>query len=299
MLKILSDKGKYMPLVNLVEALSESIKKRYAVGGFVALDHSFCEAIIQAAEEKRVPVILMVPDGGFKLLDEKKFFPYLLGRIERSSAPIVLHLDHGESFEMVVKAIHYGFSSVMIDGSSLPLEANILLTKKVVEVSQATGVNVEAELGHVGGGEGNLDGGSSVDQDAFTKPEDAALFVEKTGIDALAVSFGTVHGLFKEAPKLDLERLNQIRESVDIPLVMHGGSGLSSKDYVNAIRTGINKINYFTDLSQIAVKEIQKVIKDKGGKVHYPELIVAAKQRVLELVKQQIEVFGTQPLTVP
>jgi fructose-bisphosphate aldolase class II len=126
----------------MTEALKESIENKYAVGGFVALDHSFCEAIILAAEEKGVPVILMVPDGGFKLLDLNHFFSYLVPRIERSTAPIVLHLDHGESFEMAVRAIHYGFSSVMIDGSSLPLEENIALTQKVKEVAHAAGISV-------------------------------------------------------------------------------------------------------------------------------------------------------------
>jgi fructose-bisphosphate aldolase class II len=279
------------------EALKESVEKCYAVGAFDTLDHSFSEAIIQAAEDKGVPVILMVPDGGFKFIDLDNFFPYLVSRIHRSTAPIALHLDHGESFDVVVQAIHYGFTSVMIDGSALPLDENVALTKKVVEVAHAAGITVEAELGHVAGGEGNLDDGSVVDESMYTKPEDAAVFIEKTGVDALAVAFGTVHGVFQDSPKLDLERLRAIRSRVDIPLVMHGGSGLAVEDFKGAVQSGVNKINFFTDLSQGAVKAIKQLIDEKQGKLHYPELIVGATQKAVEIIKNQIDIFGTQPLS--
>jgi fructose-bisphosphate aldolase, class II len=286
-----------MPLVTMKELLKESVEKNYAVGAFVTLEHSFSEAIIQAAEEKGVPVILMVPDIGPGFWDLHDLFLYLVPRLHRSKVPIALHLDHGASFEVVIQAIHYGFSSVMIDGSALPLEENIALTKKVVEVAHTSDITVEAELGHVAGGEGSLDGGSLVDESVYTKPEDAQRFISETGVDALAVAFGTVHGLFKEKPRLDLKRLKTIRDCVEIPLVMHGGSGLTEQDYRDVVQSGVNKINYFTDLSQAAVKTVKDLIEEKEGKLHYPDLVFAGTRKAVEVIKAQIELFGTLPLS--
>jgi fructose-bisphosphate aldolase class II len=275
------------------EALKESVENHYAVGAFVTCDHSFSEAIVRAGEEKGVPIIMMVPEVGFRHMDLDNFFPYAVERIRRSSIPIALHLDHGQSYETVMKAIHFGCTSVMIDGSALRYEDNVALTKKVVEAAHAAGVSVEAELGHVAGGEGNLRDGSVVDASMFTKPEDAARFVKETDIDALAVAFGTVHGVYRDTPKLDLRRLQDIRRSVNIPLVMHGGSGLTAEDFRNAIKCGINKVNFFTELSLAAVSVIAEAIQKKEGYLHYPDLISLATNKAVEVIKEQIDIFGT------
>jgi len=282
-----------MPLITMKEALKESVEKNYAVGAFVTCDHSFSEAIARAGEEKGVPIIMMVAEVGFQFMDLENFFPYVIERIRRSSIPIALHLDHARSYETVMKAIHFGCTSVMIDGSALRYEDNVALTKKVVEAAHAAGVSVEAELGHVAGGAGNLRDGSVVDTSMFTNPEDAARFVEETGIDALAVAFGTVHGVYRDTPKLDLRRLEDIRRSVSIPLVMHGGSGLAAEDFRNAIRCGINKVNFFTELSLAVVSAIAKAIQEKEGYLHYPDIVSLATSKAVEVIKEHIDIFGT------
>ena len=160
-----------MPLISLKELLKEAVENRYAVGGFDAGEHGFAEAIIQAAEETKAPVILMVPEVFLKLVAVDSFFPYLINRIRSSSAHVDLHLDHGTCYESCLQAIHYGFTSVMIDGSLLPYEENVALTKKVVEAAHAAGVSVEAELGHVGGSEETIMEGSVADERFFTEPE--------------------------------------------------------------------------------------------------------------------------------
>jgi fructose-bisphosphate aldolase class II len=286
-----------MPLVTLEEALKGSVEKGYAIGAFDTADHGFAEAIIGAAEEKNVPVILMLAEGLFGFMKLDLFMPYILDRINRSPVPVVLHLDHGLSYKTCVKAIHYGFSSVMIDGSKLPYAENVALVKKVVEVAHACGVSVEAELGHVAGGEGDLKHGSEVKKDLFTKPAEAKRFVEETNVDALAVAIGTVHGIYKGTPQLELELLRELRETLDIPLVMHGGSGLTKEDFQNAIKCGINKVNFFTEISLASVEAIKEVLTEKEGYVHYPELMAAAFQRAKEVVKEQIEILGTPSLT--
>lgn len=287
-----------MPLVTLKQVLRESVKKRYAVAAFDTVDHMLSEAMIQAAEEKGVPFIVMVAgfDLDLDIMDAKNFMPYLTNRIERSSVPIALHLDHADSYESCMKAINYGFSGVMIDASSKPYEENVALTKKVVEAAHAAGVSVEAELGHVAGGEGNLEGGAVADRSAFTDPDEAVRYVEETGVDALAIAFGTVHGVYKGKSKLDHGLLKKIRSSIDIPIVMHGGSGLNINSYKAAIKNGINKINFFTGMSLAAVATLRKVIEEKDGYIHYPQVIYAAKAEVVKIVKKQIEIFGTQPL---
>lgn len=285
-----------MALVTLEEILKESVAKKYAVGAFDAAEHGFVEAILEGAEEKGVPVILMIAEGFFGIMDMDKFMPYVLDRINRSPVPVALHLDHGSSYEVCVKAIHYGCSGVMIDGSSLPYDENVALVKCVVEVAHACGVSVEAELGHVGGGEGNLRGGSEVDTSLFTRPEEAIRFVKDTNIDALAVAIGTVHGVFKGTPEIDLELLKELRSSLDIPLVLHGGTGLTPQDYRNVVEHGINKINFFTGISQAAVDAVKEEIEAKQGYLHYHDIVVAGLGRTKQVVKEQIDVFGTLPL---
>ena len=239
-----------MSLVGLREVLRDSIKGKYAVGAFDATDHLFAESILLAAEETRTPVILMVGDFPAPV-DYDNFYPYLVDRISRTQVPVCLHFDHGASFEACALAVKRGCTSIMIDGSALPFEENVALTKKVVEMAHACNVEVEGEIGSVGRNE-SLEGENAVS--LYTEPEDAVEFARLTGVDALAVSIGTVHGVYKKAPKMDFERLAKIRSMIEIPLVMHGGSGLSVEDFHAAVSNGMNKINAFTNLS-IAVAD--------------------------------------------
>ena len=283
-------------LVTLKEILKDSVEKGYAVGAFDTTEHPFAEYIIEAAENQNKPVIMMVPGFAFGSRYDEEFYTYLVQRIKEAKVPICLHLDHGASFEEVMKAIHFGFSGVMIDGSALPNEENIALTKKVVEAAHACGVSVEAEIGHVAGAEATFNGGVA-DESCYTKVEDAVQFVKETNVDALAVAIGTVHGVYKGTPKLDLQRLDEIRAAVDIPLVMHGGSGLQQSDYENVVAHGINKINYFTEMALAAVKAMGDAIQAKNGKMHFPEALGAAEKAVVEIIERQIKVFKTEELS--
>lgn len=284
-----------MPKVTLKNLLEGAVKGNYAVGSFNAMDYISADAILNAAEATRTPIILMTPDFVLTSPHANDFYDYLNFRIGRTQVPVALHLDHGSSYEMAAKAIHYGFSSVMFDGSSLPVEENIAITRECAKMAHAAGVSIEAEIGHVGGGGGSLEA-AEVSAEAYTEPEDARRFVEETDVDALAVAIGTVHGVFKGTPHLDIARLKGIRSQVSIPLVLHGGSGLSDEDFREAIRCGINKVNFFTDVSLASTEAVKQALEAGGGKRHFFELAYAAEAAAEETIKKQIEVFGTRPI---
>lgn len=283
-----------MALVTLKELLDAANLGGYAVAAFDALDHASAEGIIMAAEELKQPVILMVPEAGLLFVDADMFMRFLVDRVQKATVPIALELDHGKSLDVIRQAIHCGFSSVMIDGSALPHAENIALTKQVVIEAHAAGVSVEAEIGHVGGGEGSFEG-SAVDESMYTNPADAQSFVEATGVDALAVAFGTVHGVFKGTPRLDIPRLQAIKARVGVPLVMHGGSGVSEADFVKAVAAGINKINLFTEISMAAVAKSVAHAQARENKVHFVELVYVAKMEVAGLAKKYIRLFHPTP----
>lgn len=285
-----------MSLVSLKRVLEPGVEKNYAVGAFNVTNHLLFESVLKAAESKNKPVIISIAEVHFKYLDLDNFIPYIKDRINLSQVPVVLHLDHGLSFETVMKAIHWGFSSVMIDASSLSLEENIRLTKKVVEAAHSADVSVEAELGHVAGGEGDIKNGTEVDKNTYTKVEDANYFVQETGIDALAVAVGTVHGLYKGKPDLDLKRLAKIRDELDLPLVLHGGSGLTDQDFTNAINNGINKINFYTGNSLLGVEAIKKHLEKENGITSLPDLTNAAFEEMKNNVEKYIGLFANNNL---
>ena len=282
-----------MAMVTLREVLHDAMLGNYAVGSFNAADHSMAEAILEVSEELDLPVILSVAEVHFRYLNLERFVPYLRQRIEVMKTPVVLHLDHGLSLETIQRGLDLGFSSVMIDASGLPYDQNVAVTSQVVELAKKYGASVEAELGQVGGGEGDLVAGTAADPNVYTDPEEAATFVQATGIDALAVAIGTVHGPYKGEPHLELNLLKKIRSKVDVPLVLHGGSGLSREHLRSAITHGINKINYFTEGSLAAVEEIRRMLAE-GLPIGYPDLIVTAKRCVREIVAEQIGIFGTR-----
>ncbi len=287
-----------MSLVTMKEILSESIEKKYAVGAFDTMDHVITEAILGAAESKNKPVILMIPDFIFKQSHFERFTSYLVNRCEESSVSVCLHLDHGSSFEAVMLGIRYGCTSVMLDGSSLPFKENIALTKKVCEVAHACGISTEGEIGHVAGHEGNMLEGNVADESAYTKVEQAVQFVEETGVDALAIAIGTVHGVYKGTPKLDFVRLADIRKAVDVPLVLHGGSGLPAEDFRKAIKCGINKINFFTGMSLGAANAVIKLVEERSKKLTIEDIVNSGMEAASQIVSEHIEIFGTQPLTL-
>lgn len=284
-----------MSLVTLKELLKDTIKEKEAVGGFVTFDYASTEAIIKAAEHTNGKAIIMIPWPMVAARDKREeYLSNTIIMLKNSPAQFALHLDHGGSFEDCMMAIHAGFTSVMYDGSSLPMEENIANTKKVVEAAHACGVSVEGEIGHVGGAEGGalIIGGLTADESMYTTVEEAVYFAKETGVDALAVAIGTVHGIVKGTPKLDLKRLSDIREALDIPLVMHGGSGLSDESFQNAVKNGINKINYFTEMSLTASGAVKEYLAQKGdAPVHMMELTGYAYGKLEELIEKQIKLF--------
>lgn len=280
-----------MALVTLKEILDRAKEEQYAVPAFDTLDHVSAEAVISAAESANSPVIMMVPEVALPMINVESFFEDLVKMANRAKIPVALELDHGKSYDVLVKAIRSGFTGVMFDGSELPFEENVAMTKKIVEVAHAAGVSVEAEIGHVAGGEGNMEEGSEVDESMYTKPEDAKRFAEETEVDALAIAFGTVHGVYKGTPKLDLERLTTIKNMVSVPLVMHGGSGVSDEEFQKAVKAGINKVNFFTEISMAAVASAVAYGQKKECKLHFIELLLVAKKTVAERVGHYIELL--------
>ena len=231
-------------LVNLNDILPRAQKEHYAVGLFNTTDTDMLEAVIAAAEEMRSPVIIgtaevLLPYGELKLIA-----PSIIAAAKRATVPVVVHYDHGLTFDRCIEALKLGFSSIMFDGSANDESENLKQTAEMVKIAHSMGVSVEGEIGHVGlaaTGDGN-------DSDMYTTPEEAVNFVNATGVDALAIAIGTAHGAYKTKPKLDIGRLSEIRAALDTPLVLHGGSGLSDDDFKNTIKNGITKVNIFTDL---------------------------------------------------
>lgn len=273
-------------LVNLNEVLSDAQKKGYAVGLFNTIDTDMLEAVIAVAEEMRSPVVIgtaevLLPFGELKLIA-----PSVIEAAKRASVPVVVHYDHGLTFERCMEALQLGFSSIMFDGSAGDEEENVRLTAQLVKIAHAMGASVEGEIGHVGEASTN----DGMEESMYTTPQEAVAFVEKTGVDALAVAFGTAHGAYKTKPKLDLERLAQIRKVVDTPLVLHGGSGLSDDDFKNSIKNGIAKINIFTDLCLAGEKGMKEALNE--GKA-YLEIRARKVEEIKRVVREKIRLFGS------
>ena len=231
-------------LVNLNAVLSDAQKNHYAVGLFNTTDTDMLEAVISAAEECRSPVIIgtaevLLPNGELKLIA-----PSILAAAKRASVPVVVHYDHGLTFDRCMEALQLGFSSVMFDGSAGAYEQNIADTREIVKIAHAFGATVEGEIGHVGEASAN----DNTATDLYTRVDEAEAYLKATGVDALAVSIGTAHGAYKSKPKLDFDRLTDLSAALPVPLVLHGGSGLSDDDFRRSIACGISKVNIFTDL---------------------------------------------------
>ena len=243
-------------LVNLNEVLLPAKKEHYGVGLFNAVNLEMANAIMDAAESLRAPVIMGTAEILLGAANLAEVAAMVKARAERSPIPVVLHYDHGLTFERCLEALKLGYTSVMYDCSTVPYEENVARVAEMVKIAHAMGATVEGELGHVGDNEG--EGKLTNPSDFFTDPEMAADYVRRTKVDALAVAVGNAHGDYKFPPKLDFERIIQIQEAVNVPLVLHGGSGLTDQDFREAIRSGIAKVNIFTDISKAQVKGMQE-----------------------------------------
>ena len=273
-------------LVNLNEVLKKAQKGKYAVGLFNTTDTDMLQAVIEAAEESNSPVILgtaevLLPYGELKLIA-----PSVIAAAKRAKVPVVVHYDHGLTFDRCIEALKLGFSSIMFDGSAKPYEQNIAETREMVKIAHAFGATVEGEIGHVGEAakEDNLL------TDMYTTPEEAKAYLDATGVDALAVAIGSAHGVYKKKPMLNTERLKEISGEVKVPLVLHGGSGLSDDDFKNTIRNGIAKVNIFTDLCLAG----ERAMKDgEEKKLGYLETRNLKVEYIKEAVKHKMALFGS------
>lgn len=240
-----------MPLVDMRDMLNHAYRNGYAVGGFDLVSLDFLDAIVQAAEHCRSPAILSLAESHFEYYDFELAMAATEKAARRASVPIAIHLDHGTTEETAVRAIALGCNGVMVDASNAAFPDNVALTRRVADTAHACGVTVEGELGYVAGVEGE-DAEKHPGEVVYTSVEEAKAFVQRTGVDCLAVSIGTVHGRLRGRPKLDTERLKRINEAVRIPLVIHGGTGLSDEQFRKLIQHGVAKINYYTALADTA-----------------------------------------------
>lgn len=272
-------------LVNLNDVLIPAQRDGYAVGLFNTTDTDMLQAVIEAAEALRAPVIIgtaevLLPYGELKLIA-----PSLRAAAERATVPVVLHYDHGLTAARCSEALALGFSSIMFDGSAAAGDENTAQTRRMAELAHAAGATIEGEIGHVG----NADTDDGDNTDNYTTPDEAAEFLAATGVDALAVAVGTAHGAYRKKPKLDLDRLSAIRARVDVPLVLHGGSGLSDDDFRSAIARGIAKVNIFTDLCLAGDAAMREGVAHGVGYLETRNLRVAA---IRAAVERKMKLFG-------
>lgn len=277
-----------MPLVTSEEMLLKAQKGGYAVGAFNAENMEMVKAIIQAAEELKAPVMIQTTPSTIKYGTLATYHAIVAAEAAKASVPVCLHLDHGSSFELAMQALDAGYTSVMIDGSKLDFEGNVAVSKKVADVAAAIGVPCEAELGKVGGKEDDL----VAEADTNTDPAQAKEFAERTGVTSLAVAIGTAHGFYVGTPVLDKERLSEIRKVVDIPLVLHGASGLTDEDVRDCVKRGICKVNFATEL-RVAYSNAVKATIAENPDVFDPKAYgKAGIAAVKELVKGRMKVCG-------
>ena len=277
-----------MPLVTSKEMLLDAQKGNYAVGAFNAENMEMVKAIIQAAEELKAPVMIQTTPSTVKYGTLETFFGIVSAEAAKATVPVCLHLDHGSSFELAMQAIKAGYTSVMIDGSHEDFEGNVAISKKVADVANALNIPVEAELGKVGGKEDDLE----ADADTNTDPQEAKEFVERTGITSLAVAIGTAHGFYAGTPVLDKERVSEIRKLVDVPLVLHGASGLSEEDVRECVERGMCKVNFATELRAAYTDAVKKLLEEKPETYDPKKLGVVGIEAVKEVVKSRMVMCG-------
>ncbi len=290
-------------LATMKDILALCEAKGCAVGSFNTPNLEAVRAVIGAAEELDVPVIIQHAEVHEEIMPIDVIGPVMIELAKKASVPVCVHLDHGETIRYCNKALNLGFTSVMYDGSVLPYEENVANTKMVVAMAKKTGASVEAEIGSMGKRETGGGSASGPDPDKiYTDPAQAEDFVKKTGIDALACSFGTTHGVYISEPKLDFSVVEKVRQRVDIPVVMHGGSGVSDEDYQKAIKAGVRKINYYTYMAMAGGKSIQDSILtgcipvEKDGKQYKYCYSLIEKDKDTPLMYHDIVSLGTKAM---
>ena len=283
-----------MALVNLKEMLADASSKHYAVGMFDVSDLDMIRAVVEEAEALRSPVMLGALNPDLEGSRLEYWFAVAKLAAEKATVPVCIHLDHANTLQEVMRAANIGFSSVMLDASSAEFEENIRRSREVVEAVQSRGITVEAELGHVGNGWVGSGEGSESGPDMLTEPEKVAEFVERTGVDALAVSIGTSHGVYIKAPELDIARLDDIRKTSDVPLVLHGGSGTPEDQLARAIEHGIAKVNIYSEMLTAWNTAMLKELEKLPHMAAWPAVLRKNPEAAMrEVIRQKIRFFGS------
>lgn len=275
-------------LVNMRDLLADAQEGNYAVGSFSVANMEMVLGVLQAAKELNAPVILQIAEVRLKQSPLEIIGPLMVAAAENADTPVAVHFDHGKTIEKITQALDLGFTSVMFDGSHLPLEENIAMTKKVMAIAEEYDAAVEAEIGCVGGSE---DGSEDIAINC-TKVEDAIRFEEATGVDALAIAIGNAHGNYKSTPKLRFDILEECEKNTDLPLVLHGGTGITPDDFVRCSHTGIKKINIATATFDMVEKTVSECYNDNSIKGYY-DLQAAEVKGAYENAKKHILIFGT------
>ena len=275
-------------LVNLTQILSIAEENRYAVGAFNTPNLECINAVLSAAEKLNVPVIIAHAELHEAVSPLTKIGPVMVQAAKASRVPVCVHLDHCEDLDYMAQALEIGFTGVMYDGSTLPYEENLVNTKKAVAMAGKYGCGVEAELGAFASREG---GAANVSGPVYTDPDEAVSFCRETGIDALAPSFGTAHGIYKSKPVLDLDRVKMISEKTGLPLVMHGGSGVSPEDYRTGIRNGLRKINYYSYMSKAGTNAVKDLL-EREEITFFHDLALAAEKAMEADAEKALRMFA-------
>jgi fructose-bisphosphate aldolase class II len=270
--------------------LNHAYRHRYAIGAFDVVNLDFVTGIISAAENRRSPVILSLAESHFDYFDFELLITAAESAAKRTAIPVAIHLDHGMTLDTAIRSINLGCNGVMVDASHQPFEQNVAMTRSVVEMARGCGVPVEGELGYVPGVEGE-DAERHPGELTYTSVEEAKSYVEATNVDFLAVSIGTVHGRMKGQPNLNYPLLEEINEALNIPLVLHGGTGLADEQYQELIKQGISKINYYTALADAASAQLQQNIKQ--GASNYTDILKGTSDAVMTEAERCIKLWGS------
>lgn len=281
-----------MALCNLKNALDHAEQSGYAIGSFNLTGEDILIGILQAAVEQGSPVILSIAEAHISYMRWRSFMKMVIAEAESAPVPVVIHLDHATRLETIYQALQLGFTSIMYDGSVLSLDENIANTRLIASIAHSLDISVEAELGHIGGTTEEVGVPHHV-QPEMTDPSLVPGFIEQTSIDALAVAFGTAHGYYKGQPNLNYDLLHQIRQRAVIPLVLHGGSGLSDEAFRRSIRTGIRKINYGTDLFATSTQAARHKLCQEPDLIHYAGVCLEVRKAVKERVSGYLKLWGS------
>ncbi|MFA7109164.1 MAG: class II fructose-bisphosphate aldolase [Sphaerochaetaceae bacterium] len=283
-------------LVNLQTIMEYAQNNKIAIGAFNVCNWESATSIVEGAERCNRPVIIQYASGHSPFMSIEDATMIMLYVAKKAKVPVCVNYDHGRSFELVMKAIRLGYTSVMIDASSKSYEENLEITKEVVKVAHSVGVGVEGEIGHILSHVKGISADTINPEDEYTHPDVAKKFIEESGVDALAIAFGTAHGLYLKKPVLDLDRISRIKEVKDFPYVMHGGSGLSKEEFQVAIKNGIRKINYYTYMSLAAGMAVKKSFEGQkpDEKVFFHDITKTAKEATEKNIEKAIKTFALE-----